>query len=601
MSSSARNILIRAIAVLGAGVLAAGCGDDKPTPRKQDTGVAPGEVDTGTPAPTPDAAKPADAAATPDTSVPSDVAAGDTATGDGGATDVATTDVAATDAALDVAGSDLGVTVDMAVATDATASTDGPKAMSAIPTTAQQLAYQPTYSVETLPMVKGLAAMEFLHSNQLVAMATAAGAGRNFKMVGMPKQTGGGSSVYIKPSQYFSITSNAKHPKEAALFIDFFTNSIEANDILAAERGVPVNSKVLAALKPKLSKTAQESFDLVDRLKGNARALPMPDPPQWDSILKMTYTPHVIDPVLNGNGVAETQTALFRSMANIILAGGTVVDGGVPPPDATAPAADAGADATATADATGADATAADATGADATAADATAAADTAPDTAPAADTAPTPVTLTIAWWGSQDRHTRTTAVIDLFKKKYPHITVFVQYATSTEYWPMMRNQGAAGTLPDVMQQDHAYIEEFAAKGWIIALDDLVTSASLNLTDVPKALIDGGRFNGGKLYGVNLGSNTQGIVLDVDAFAKAGITLPTDDWTWTEFETIAKGLYTKLGVWGYGIGLHSYTPWKSLYLSAGGWVFNPTNTAIGYSDDTPWVNHLKMMKRLQTP
>ncbi len=33
----------------------------------------------------------------------------------------------------------------------------------------------------------------------------------------------------MKPSQYFSITATSKYPREAASFIDFFTNNIEAN------------------------------------------------------------------------------------------------------------------------------------------------------------------------------------------------------------------------------------------------------------------------------------------------------------------------------------------------------------------------------------
>src|SRR5688572_4265724 len=99
-SSSTRTILIRAIAVLSASVLVGGCSDN-PKPRKLDTGVVP-EVDSGTPTPTPDAARPADTAVTPD-AARVDVAAGDTAAGDGGASDVAVTD-----ALVDVAGSDLG-------------------------------------------------------------------------------------------------------------------------------------------------------------------------------------------------------------------------------------------------------------------------------------------------------------------------------------------------------------------------------------------------------------------------------------------------------------------------------------------------------------
>ena len=30
-------------------------------------------------------------------------------------------------------------------------------------------------------------------------------------------------------------------------------------------------------------------------------------------------------------------------------------------------------------------------------------------------------ITLRISWWGSQERHDRTMAVIELFEERYPH------------------------------------------------------------------------------------------------------------------------------------------------------------------------------------
>ena len=118
------------------------------------------------------------------------------------------------------------------------------QAAGAIPT----LVEEPMGSnVEALHMVTRKSAMEHVHSNQLVALWNAAQGEpnvRNFKMLPLPRVTGGDKSpVYMKPSQYFSITAASKYPKEAAKFIDFFTNDIEANKILGGERGVPVNTQ----------------------------------------------------------------------------------------------------------------------------------------------------------------------------------------------------------------------------------------------------------------------------------------------------------------------------------------------------------------------
>ncbi len=209
-------------------------------------------------------------------------------------------------------------------------------------------------------------------------------------------------------------------------------------------------------------------------------------------------------------------------------------------------------------------------------------------------------VQMKMTWWGSEPRHMRTKAVIDLFEKKYPHIDIAWEHTTSTEYWAKLNAYAAAGTLPDIMQQDHKYIEEWSRKGHIVDLDPLVADGSLNLSDVPKPLVDGGRV-GGKLVALNLGSNTQVFALDVDAFAKAGVAIPGDDWTWADFDRVVRELRTKSvpSIWGQGVGITGDSVWKNLYLSAGKWVFNPAGTALGYDDDKPWVDFLKMVKGLQ--
>src|SRR4030095_4308264 len=101
-------------------------------------------------------------------------------------------------------------------------------------------------------------------------------------------------------------------------------------------------------------------------------------------------------------------------------------------------------------------------------------------------------------------------------------------------YWPTLLKYQADKTLPDIMQHDYAYIEEWTKRGARRVLDDLVADKTLNLDDVPAKLVDGGKV-AGKLMGVSLGLNTQVIAIDTELFAKNNIALPTDEWTWEDF------------------------------------------------------------------
>jgi multiple sugar transport system substrate-binding protein len=217
---------------------------------------------------------------------------------------------------------------------------------------------------------------------------------------------------------------------------------------------------------------------------------------------------------------------------------------------------------------------------------------------ASAAAQTPAPVELRIAWWGSQDRHNRTIKAIELFQKKHPHVKVSYEFAGWQDYWTKMTTQAAGRSLPDVMQQDYAYITEWSSRGLLAPLDDAVKSGVLDLRDVSEDLLKAGQVSG-KLLGVNLGTNAQCIVLDLDAFKKAGLELPPPSWTWADFEKVTMALREKLGIWGMGSGMWDNQAWGALTLSAGHWRYSADGTRIGYPDDKPLVDYLNMLLRLQ--
>jgi multiple sugar transport system substrate-binding protein len=217
------------------------------------------------------------------------------------------------------------------------------------------------------------------------------------------------------------------------------------------------------------------------------------------------------------------------------------------------------------------------------------------------------PVTLKMAWWGGMERANRTRAVVAMFEAKNPNIKVETEFYMSTQgmgivgtdYWPTMNKYAAESTLPDIMQQDYAYIEEWDGRKLLRALDDYVSDGTVKLTDVPAAFVDGGKV-AGKLVAVSLGTNTQVIVVDVDVLKKHSIPVPGDEWTWEDFERIALEVKAKEGIFGAGGGMWGYTPgWKAVYLSVDKWVFSPDGKALGYTDDQPWVDHYKMLLRLK--
>jgi len=127
-------------------------------------------------------------------------------------------------------------------------------------------------------IVKGKTAMNSANwSNQAKALSNAAG--KTFVLVALPSETTK-KMQYIKPSQFFSVSSNSKYPEQAAFFISEFTNNVEMNYELKGERGVPISNKVREALAATFEPDSIDKavFDYVGRVAPIANQIWRPEP-----------------------------------------------------------------------------------------------------------------------------------------------------------------------------------------------------------------------------------------------------------------------------------------------------------------------------------
>src|SRR5262249_43134389 len=190
----------------------------------------------------------------------------------------------------------------------------------ALPNVQDEIAQWRTASIEARPIVQSEGVLDHMWSNQIVAVGTAAGADRKLKLQPLPRPQGGTTENYYKPSQFISITTQSKHPKEAAKFVDFITNDIDANKILLGERGVPIAPAVLEAIKGLSTPSQVEVLDYMARIQSDTSPLPPPDPAAQSKLNDNIYLPQMIDPVLLGKAKPEDAVAQFRKDATSMLA-----------------------------------------------------------------------------------------------------------------------------------------------------------------------------------------------------------------------------------------------------------------------------------------
>ncbi|MFC5448869.1 ABC transporter substrate-binding protein [Paenibacillus aestuarii] len=152
-------------------------------------------------------------------------------------------------------------------------------------------------------------------SNQYILLNTAAK--RQLDMLPVPGWAQN-KALFLKPSMFWTIAKSSKVKEEAAKFVDFLTNDIDANKIIKGERGVPVSSKVKDALMPDLSPEQKKVFEYVAWAEKNSSQMDPPNPVgavEVDKLLKDTA-----EQILYKKLTVEEGAAKFRKDANAILA-----------------------------------------------------------------------------------------------------------------------------------------------------------------------------------------------------------------------------------------------------------------------------------------
>lgn len=191
------------------------------------------------------------------------------------------------------------------------------------------------------------------------------------------------------------------------------------------------------------------------------------------------------------------------------------------------------------------------------------------PSASTGASEKPGSIELRMAWWGSQERHDKTLAVIEMFEKENPNIKITAEYSGMDGYFDKLNTQIAAGNAPDLIQMG-GNIKEYVDRNALLDLQPYVGSV-IKLEDFDQSLIDEAKYDG-KYYGVTLGVSQTGLLFNASMFNKAGVPLPNgESWTFDDFKNSALQISQNLGKGFYGAyDLSGDNASLSTYLAAYG-------------------------------
>ena len=150
-------------------------------------------------------------------------------------------------------------------------------------------------------------------------------------------------------------------------------------------------------------------------------------------------------------------------------------------------------------------------------------------------------------------------ATIARFNKRYPDVKVTDQFTPITswaDYIDKLVQQVASGKAPDLIHIATEGVELSIRKHLVIPLDEFTgASTGALLSDIDPVLLKSFSVEG-KLYLIPEAWNNMMIYYNTKVFKEAGISRPSDDWSWDDFLALAKRLTAGEGPnkrFGFGI------------------------------------------------
>ncbi len=191
------------------------------------------------------------------------------------------------------------------------------------------------------------------------------------------------------------------------------------------------------------------------------------------------------------------------------------------------------------------------------------------------------PVTITYFTFSAAPDHLEDLdEMIQIFEQAYPNIKIKVETAAFDEYFTKLQTLIAGGTAPDVFELNYENFVSFAAKGVLLNLDPLAKADEAFDPAIfyPRAY---GAFNfNGMQLGLPETFSTVLLLYNEDLFDQAGLSYPTEDWTWEDAVAAAKELTdADAGVWGLHSGIQFWEFYKKAAQN-GCSLFNEDKTEV---------------------
>lgn len=186
----------------------------------------------------------------------------------------------------------------------------------------------------------------------------------------------------------------------------------------------------------------------------------------------------------------------------------------------------------------------------------------------------------------------------DQFEKENPNIKIEIEQTPYNQYWTKLQATSTGGVAPDVVWMNGPNIMKYARYDMLLPLDDMMKKDRVDLKNYVKGI--GELYNyKGKQYGIPKDVDSIAMWYNKNIFDKAGISYPTNDWTWDEMKAAAINIQATVdGVYGIAIPVYeNQSSYYNIIPQNEGFIISKDKRSSGF-DNPKTIEALKMLKSL---
>src|SRR6266568_3110138 len=193
------------------------------------------------------------------------------------------------------------------------------------------------------------------------------------------------------------------------------------------------------------------------------------------------------------------------------------------------------------------------------------------------------------------------THLVSVYEKANPGVKISVLQVNNDNTLQKVLAAVRGGTQPDIAYLYGSWAPNVAKIPQVVNLTKVVSKPSVDWNDFWVGERDVATVNG-KVIGIPALVDNLAVVYNKTLFAQAGLTPPSPDWTWAQFQADAKAL-TNSAQKQYGTAY--VTPgsedtvwhWEVLLWEAGGQILNPSNTKAAF-DSSAGLTSLNTLRTM---